>query len=243
MPPSAPPRCRRCSARAADASFHRITVDGDTSTSDTLLAFATGQAGNPPLTAPHPAFQAALTQVCADLARQIVRDGEGAQKFITVHVTGAQTDQRRAPDRALDRQFAAREDRDRGRRRQLGARRHGGRQGGRGGGPRPAGDPFGGTVVARDGAVVPGMTRHRSPRIWRAARSKSASIWGSARARPRFGPATSPTATSRSTPTTAVDRQPERAGFARNNAICEGGRIARRSTANGPRASDRHPAT
>ena len=77
---------------AADASFHRITVDGDTSTSDTLLAFATGQTAHTPIEAAHAAFQAALTAVCAELARQIVRDGEGAAKFITITVTGAESD-------------------------------------------------------------------------------------------------------------------------------------------------------
>ena len=87
-----PPALQAMLHDAADASFHRITVDGDTSTSDTLLAFATGQAGHAPIVAPHPAFQAALTAVCADLARQIVRDGEGAAKFITISVTGAESD-------------------------------------------------------------------------------------------------------------------------------------------------------
>jgi glutamate N-acetyltransferase/amino-acid N-acetyltransferase len=79
-------------ARAADASFHAITVDGDTSTSDALLAFATGKAGNAPLVAPDPAFEAALTAVCHNLALQIVRDGEGAQKLIEVRVAGAVSD-------------------------------------------------------------------------------------------------------------------------------------------------------
>jgi glutamate N-acetyltransferase/amino-acid N-acetyltransferase len=89
--PVAPAALQSMLRRAADASFHRITVDSDTSTSDTLLAFATGHSGKPPIHLPHPAFQAALTQVCSDLARQIVRDGEGAQKFITIQVTGAET--------------------------------------------------------------------------------------------------------------------------------------------------------
>ena len=88
----APPALQAMLHTAADASFHRITVDGDTSTSDTLLAFATGAAGNAPLHTPHAAFQTALTHVCADLARQIVRDGEGAAKFITVVVEGAESD-------------------------------------------------------------------------------------------------------------------------------------------------------
>ncbi len=87
-----PAALRAMLGRAADASFHAITVDGDTSTSDTLLAFATGAAGNAPLTAPDPTFEAALGAVCHDLALQIVRDGEGAQKLIEIRVAGAVSD-------------------------------------------------------------------------------------------------------------------------------------------------------
>lgn len=83
---------------AANAkSYSCITVDGDTSTSDTVLAFATGAAGNAPLAsmddAGADAFQAALTDVCTQLAQQVVRDGEGAGKFITIRVTGAVSDE------------------------------------------------------------------------------------------------------------------------------------------------------
>jgi glutamate N-acetyltransferase/amino-acid N-acetyltransferase len=82
-------------AEAADRSFHAITVDSDTSTSDTLLAFATGRTG-PRIADPNSpdaaALRAALAKVCTDLARQVVRDGEGAQKFITVTVEGAESD-------------------------------------------------------------------------------------------------------------------------------------------------------
>ena len=74
-------------------SFNCITVDSDTSTSDTVLAFATGAAGNPELTGVDSpgadAFAAALGDVCRQLAQLVVRDGEGAQKFIAVNVTGA----------------------------------------------------------------------------------------------------------------------------------------------------------
>jgi glutamate N-acetyltransferase / amino-acid N-acetyltransferase len=77
-------------------SFSCITVDGDTSTSDTVLAFATGAAGNPALASfDNPgadAFAAALEALCLDLAHLVVRDGEGATKFIEVQVTGATTD-------------------------------------------------------------------------------------------------------------------------------------------------------
>ncbi|ATE63417.1 bifunctional glutamate N-acetyltransferase/amino-acid acetyltransferase ArgJ [Rhizorhabdus dicambivorans] len=77
-------------------SFSCITVDGDTSTSDTVLAFATGKAGNPRLEsiddAGADALQAALTELCLDLAQQVVRDGEGASKFIAITVEGAESD-------------------------------------------------------------------------------------------------------------------------------------------------------
>ena len=81
---------------AADASFNCITVDSDTSTSDTILAFATGKAGNAPLAsfddAGADAFAAALHDICLQLAHLVVRDGEGAQKFIAIAVTGAVSD-------------------------------------------------------------------------------------------------------------------------------------------------------
>ena len=82
--------------RAMDVSFHCITVDGDTSTSDSVLAFATGAAGHDPVAdADDPRlgdFAAKLAAVCIDLAQQVVKDGEGASKFITVEVTGAESD-------------------------------------------------------------------------------------------------------------------------------------------------------
>ena len=79
--------------RANDRSFNAITVDGDTSTSDTCLLFATGAAGNRRIgraADPHLRdFRAALEAVMADLAQQIVRDGEGARKFVAIAVRGA----------------------------------------------------------------------------------------------------------------------------------------------------------
>jgi glutamate N-acetyltransferase/amino-acid N-acetyltransferase len=81
---------------ANGSTFNSITVDGDTSTSDTLLLFATGKAGNPPLTSMDDpgadALAAAIHAVCRDLAHQIIRDGEGAQKFIEITVSGAVSD-------------------------------------------------------------------------------------------------------------------------------------------------------
>lgn len=85
-----------CLSDANQRTFSCITVDSDTSTSDTVLAFATGKAGNAPLiSAASPgadAFAAALHDVCRQLAHLVVRDGEGAQKFIAVTVTGAVSD-------------------------------------------------------------------------------------------------------------------------------------------------------
>jgi glutamate N-acetyltransferase/amino-acid N-acetyltransferase len=83
--------------RAADKTFNCITVDSDTSTSDTLLLAATGQAGNAAefSGADDPAladFSRALEDVCRLLAQQVVRDGEGASKFVTITVSGARTD-------------------------------------------------------------------------------------------------------------------------------------------------------
>lgn len=78
-------------------TFSCITVDSDTSTSDTVLAFATGKAGNVPLTGfdspGADAFAAALADICRQLAHLVVKDGEGAQKFIAVSVSGAVSDE------------------------------------------------------------------------------------------------------------------------------------------------------
>jgi glutamate N-acetyltransferase/amino-acid N-acetyltransferase len=85
-------------APAADETFNAITIDGDTSTSDTLLLFATsaaasrgapriGLSDDPRLND----FRAALTEVLRDLAHQVVKDGEGATKFVTIRVTGAES--------------------------------------------------------------------------------------------------------------------------------------------------------
>ena len=80
-------------ARGNERSFNAITVDGDTSTSDTLLLFATGQARHLRIaTANDPRlrdFRAALEAVLLDLAQQVVRDGEGAQKLVAITVSGA----------------------------------------------------------------------------------------------------------------------------------------------------------
>lgn len=78
-----------------DRTFNNITVDGDTSTSDTLLVFATGGAGNAiasdPTSPSLAAFRVALEDLSRDLARQIIRDGEGATKFVELTVKGAES--------------------------------------------------------------------------------------------------------------------------------------------------------
>ena len=77
--------------QAVALSFNRITVDGDMSTNDTVLVLANGQSGTKAIRngAALETFQAALNHVCLELAKKIVRDGEGVSRFVTVRVTGA----------------------------------------------------------------------------------------------------------------------------------------------------------
>jgi glutamate N-acetyltransferase / amino-acid N-acetyltransferase len=77
--------------RAVELSFNRISVDGDTSTNDTVLLLASG-AGEVPIGADNPQFAAALMQVCTSLARQIVADGEGITHVVELHIEGAASD-------------------------------------------------------------------------------------------------------------------------------------------------------
>lgn len=94
--PIAAPVLQALLARHVQTSFNAITVDSDTSTSDTLLAFATGKAAVEPIESlddPRAAtFGEALKDVLLDLAIQVVRDGEGATKQVSVHVEGATSD-------------------------------------------------------------------------------------------------------------------------------------------------------
>jgi len=76
-------------------TFNAISIDGDTSTNDTLLVLANGAAGAPPIksgSSAHRAFSRALEEVCRSLALQIVADGEGAQRVIEIEVRGAKTE-------------------------------------------------------------------------------------------------------------------------------------------------------
>ena len=88
----APVLMQRLVQEAADASFNRITIDGDTSTNDSFVLIATHQAGNAPVqdldSGEGAVLRAALIEVSQQLAQAIVRDGEGATKFITVQVDG-----------------------------------------------------------------------------------------------------------------------------------------------------------
>lgn len=84
--------------RAIDQSFNRISVDGDMSTNDTILALANGAAGNPTISHLNDSqefatFERELTQFALRLAKLVVRDGEGATKFIQVRVMGAENEQ------------------------------------------------------------------------------------------------------------------------------------------------------
>ncbi len=91
----APAILQNCLSKSVAASFNRITVDSDTSTSDTVLLFATGEQIDDEISSSSdsrlPEFQTALDSVLLDLAHQIVRDGEGATKFVQITVTGAES--------------------------------------------------------------------------------------------------------------------------------------------------------
>lgn len=79
---------------ANDRSFNSITVDGDCSTNDSLVCLANGKAGNAPIRKSSPGykpFAEALTEVCRQLAIEVVKDGEGATKLVTIRVEGART--------------------------------------------------------------------------------------------------------------------------------------------------------
>jgi glutamate N-acetyltransferase/amino-acid N-acetyltransferase len=82
--------------RAVRLSFNRLTVDGDTSTNDTVIIMANGEAGTPPIaagSAEYEIFADALERCCVSLTRAMARDGEGATKLVTVTVSGAANEQ------------------------------------------------------------------------------------------------------------------------------------------------------
>ncbi len=89
----APKALQKMLRAAVEVSFNRVTVDGDTSTNDSVIALASGLSGVAirPRTQGGAHFLAGLAQLCQTLAQMIARDGEGAKKFITVEVSGART--------------------------------------------------------------------------------------------------------------------------------------------------------
>ncbi|HEX3748407.1 MAG TPA: bifunctional glutamate N-acetyltransferase/amino-acid acetyltransferase ArgJ [Bryobacteraceae bacterium] len=87
-----PAQLRPILKRSVERSYNRLSVDGDTSTNDTLLLLANGAAGVRPDPAERAKFEAAVTEVMESLAQAIARDGEGAQKFVTILVSGAPND-------------------------------------------------------------------------------------------------------------------------------------------------------
>lgn len=89
----APAHLKPMLQRAADRSYHRLSVDGDTSTNDTLVLLANGACGIMPDANERLVFEEVLAWVMQDLAEMIARDGEGARKKITIHVTGAPSDE------------------------------------------------------------------------------------------------------------------------------------------------------
>lgn len=86
-----PPQLQRALDAAAGRTFNRISVDGDTSTNDTVLLLASGASGSKLAAAQEKDFGAALEELCASLAAQIVADGEGVQHIIRLRVEGART--------------------------------------------------------------------------------------------------------------------------------------------------------
>jgi glutamate N-acetyltransferase/amino-acid N-acetyltransferase len=90
------PLVKRAVAYAAQHSFNCITVDGDTSTNDSFMLIATGKAAMTEITsadsAEYAAFRDAVTVVATELAQAIIRDGEGATKFITVRIDGGKSE-------------------------------------------------------------------------------------------------------------------------------------------------------
>ncbi len=95
--PIAQPALQAALSYAVNRSFNRISVDGDMSTNDTVVMLANGQADVEAVESPddprYPLFRDALTEVCIQLAQAIVRDGEGATKFVTIRVRGAASDE------------------------------------------------------------------------------------------------------------------------------------------------------
>ena len=195
--------------RVVDRTFNCVSIDTDTSTSDTAVVLASGAAG--PVDGDE--LEAALGDVAEALTKQIARDGEGAETLIEVVVDGARDAGAGQAGRQGDRQLAAGEDRRARRRPELGPGGDGDRQvpGRHRHRPGAGGDP-----LRRPGGVPDAGRRRRAGRAVRLPRpaTRCASTSRSAPATPpaRCGAATSPTATSASTPTTRPDGGPAAPG-------------------------------
>jgi glutamate N-acetyltransferase/amino-acid N-acetyltransferase len=90
------PLLQRMLKKAAEMSYNRITIDGETSTNDTVLLLANGRADHPTLNRMDrdaEVFQSMLSKVCEGLAQSVVKDGEGATKFVEILIRGAQNDE------------------------------------------------------------------------------------------------------------------------------------------------------
>src|SRR5256885_183113 len=87
-----PGALKRAVEIAVGQSFNRVTVDGDMSTNDSVIALANGLAGNSKSEIRRSQFQNALNFVCLELAKMIVRDGEGTSRFVALHLHGARND-------------------------------------------------------------------------------------------------------------------------------------------------------
>ncbi|MFV1982404.1 MAG: bifunctional ornithine acetyltransferase/N-acetylglutamate synthase, partial [Thiohalomonadales bacterium] len=84
---------QQCLQQAVDSSFNRITVDGDTSTNDSCLLFATGESGIEITSINQTEFNSKLIQLCENLAKDMIRDGEGATKLITIKISNGNSEQ------------------------------------------------------------------------------------------------------------------------------------------------------
>ena len=115
------PPCAPCSSAASNAATTALSVDGDTSTNDTLVLLANGASGVRPDPEGIREARGGASPACWSRSRrQIARDGEGAKKLVTIHVSGAPSDGGRRPDRPRHRQFAPGQNRHRRLRSQLG---------------------------------------------------------------------------------------------------------------------------
>ena len=197
----APGLMSQLAQQLADATFNRVTVDGDTSTNDSFVVIATNKAKHACIesldSADGRALKAAMLQVARTLAHAIVRDGEGATKFITITVQGGRDTSECLAVGICHRAFAAGQDRVFRQRPQSGP--HSGRRGlrrHRRSGPDRDRAVSGRCACGHPGRAQPGLPGGRRPARDEAERNHGAGRPGPRQARPtRSGPATSATTT------------------------------------------------